>query len=120
TDLNVRLNTQGRADLMFEGTRYGGTVWTVERRTASTQGGLGPWTLAGTTLERSFTDLSTPSGVAAVHYRVRAERPSGVSEYSSPIVLAMGSGGNQQAAESGEQAVAGAISPVKASGKDAG
>ncbi len=120
TDLNITLNTQGRAVLTFESTRYGGTVWTVERRTASTQGALGPWTLAGTTLERSFTDVATPSGVAAVHYRVRAERPSGVSEYSSPIVLPFGAGGNNQAAQSGEQAVAGAISPVKASGKDAG
>lgn len=105
TDLKITLNTQGRAVLTFEGTRYGGTVWTVERRTASTQGQLGPWVLAGTTLERSFTDMHTPSGVASVHYRVRAERPSGVSDFSSPIALPFGAGGNNQA-------VAGAIAPA--------
>ncbi len=120
TDLNVRLNTQGRAVLSFESTRYGGTVWTVERRTASTQGTLTPWTLAGTTLERTFTDLSTPGGVGAVHYRVRAERPSGVSDFSSPIVLPFGAQGNQAAAQGEQQAVAGSISPAQTSGKDAG
>ena len=105
TDLNITLNTQGRAVLTFDSTRYGGTVWTVERRTASTQGQLSPWVLAGTTLERTFTDANTPSGVASVQYRVRAERPSGVSDFSSPISLPFGAGGNQQA-------VAGAIAPA--------
>ena len=119
TDLKVTMNTQGRAVLTFDSTRYGGTVWTVERRTASTSGQLSPWALAGTTLERSFTDTHTPSGVASVHYRVRAERPSGVSNFSSPIVLPFGAGGNQSAAAGGQQAAsgsgqgtAGSISPA--------
>jgi hypothetical protein len=112
TDLSVSLNTQGRAVLTFESTRYGGTVWTVERRTASTQGTLTPWVLAGTTLERSFTDTATPGGVAAVHYRVRAERPSGASNFSTPIVLPFGAQGNQASAQSEAQDTAGAISPA--------
>ena len=113
TDLNITLNTQGRAVLTFEGSRYGGTVWTVERRTASTQGQLSPWVLAGTTLERTFVDMNTPSGVAGVHYRVRAERPSGVSDFSTPISLPFGAGGNNQA-------VAGAIAPAPAVDSQAG
>jgi len=94
TDLNVTLDSQGRAVLKFESTRYGSTTWTIERRTVTTQGTLSQWTLAGFSNERTFVDESTPSGVAGVHYRVRAERPSGVSAYSTPVALPFGSGGN--------------------------
>lgn len=105
TDLDLTLDSQGRAVLKFESTRYGGTVWTVERRTVSTQGSVSAWTLAGTSIERTFIDGQTPSGVASVQYRVRAERPSGVSAFSTPVSLPFGAGGNQQA-------VAGAIAPA--------
>ena len=46
TDLNVTLDSQGRAVLKFESTRYGSTTWTIERRTVTTQGTLSQWTLA--------------------------------------------------------------------------
>jgi hypothetical protein len=113
TDLRVSLDTEGRAVLRFESTRYGGTVWTVQRRTVTTQGTITPWTTAATVIEREFIDPGTPSGVAGVHYRVRAERPSGTSAYSTPVALPFGAGGNQQA-------TAGAIAPEEASGKQAG
>ena len=93
TDLSVTLDSQGRAVLKFESTRFGGTVWTIERRTVSTQGSISAWTLAGTSIEREFADEQTPSGVASVQYRVRAERPSGTSAFSTPVTLLFGAGG---------------------------
>jgi hypothetical protein len=74
---------------------------------------LSPWTTITTVPERTFVDQATPSGVLSVGYRVRGERVGGVSSFSLPVTLPLGAGGNQQA-------VAGAIAPVKASGKDAG
>lgn len=113
TDLNITLDTQGRAVLRFESSRFGGTVWGVQRRTTTVQGQTGAWADLTTVLEREFVDGSTPQGMAAVAYRVRAERPSGTSAYSAPATLTIGAGGNQQA-------VVGAIAPVQASGKQAG
>lgn len=113
TDLRVTLDTQGRAVLTFNSTRFGGTVFAIQRQVQPVGAQPGPWLDLDTVLEREFTDESTPQGVAAVRYRVRAERPVGASAYSTPASLLMGAGGNQ--AET-----AGVIAPVQASGKDAG
>jgi hypothetical protein len=113
TDLRVESNSEGQAILRWEGTRKGGTVFTVQRRTASTSGQLTPWTTLATVPERVFIDQATPSGVASVHYRVRGERVGGQSFFSNPIVLPLGASGNQEQ-------VAGAIAPAEASGKEAG
>ncbi|UYV13697.1 MAG: hypothetical protein NCW75_05285 [Phycisphaera sp.] len=94
TDLSIGLDTQGRASVRWAGSRVGGTVFGVQRRTASTGGQLGPWTTLATVPERVFLDQTTPSGVASVQYRVRGERVGGVSAYSSPIVLPLGASGN--------------------------
>lgn len=112
-DLRVELDTEGRANLRWSGTRQGGTVFTLQRRTTTTGGQTGAWTTLATVPERTFIDQSTPSGVASVGYRVRGERVGGVSAYSSPITLPLGSSGNQQS-------VAGAIAPAEASDKQAG
>ncbi|MFI4915398.1 MAG: hypothetical protein ACIAS6_02685 [Phycisphaerales bacterium JB060] len=120
TDLRVTLDTQGRAVLRFESTRFGGTVFAIQRQVQPVGAQPGPWLDLDTVLEREFTDESTPQGVAAVRYRVRAERPVGASAYSTPASLLMGAGGNQQAAGAGDAQTAGAIAPAKASGKDAG
>jgi len=113
TDLVITLDTQGRANLTWGGTRVGGTVFTLQRRTTSTAGQTGPWTTLVTVSERAFVDPSTPSGVASVGYRVRAERFAGPSAYSLPVTLPLGASGNQQE-------VAGAIAPATAPEKDAG
>lgn len=113
TDLEIFLDVEGQANVRWAGSRVGGTVFTVQRRTASTGGQLSPWTTLATVPERVFVDLGTPSGVASVQYRVRGERVGGQSLFSSPIVLFLGASGNQQQ-------VAGAIAPVEASGKQAG
>lgn len=113
TDLRVELDTQGRANVRWGGSRVGGTVFALQRRTTTTGGQTGAWTTLATVPERTFIDQTTPSGVASIGYRVRAERVGGVSAYSSPITLPLGSSGN-------EEAIAGAIAPVEASGKQAG
>lgn len=113
TDLEIVLDTEGRANLRWGGTRQGGTVFTVQRRTTSTAGQTGPWTTLVTVSERAFIDLATPSGVQSVGYRVRAERFAGPSAYSLPVTLPLGASGNQQE-------VAGAIAPATAPEKDAG
>lgn len=113
TDLEIVLDTEGRANLAWGGTRAGGTVFTVQRRTTAVGGQTSPWTTLVTVSEREFVDQATPSGVLSVGYRVRAERFAGPSAYSLPVTLPLGAGGNQQE-------VAGAIAPVQASGKDAG
>ena len=113
TDLRIVLDTEGRAILAWDGTRLGGTVFTVQRRTTSTTGQTSPWTTLVTVSERGFVDQATPSGFASVGYRVRAERVGGVSAFSLPVTLPLGAGGNQQG-------IAGAIGPVETSGKEAG
>ncbi len=113
TDMGVTLDTEGRATLRWSGSREGGTVFTVQRRTTTTGGQTSPWTTLSTVPERTFLDTATPSGVLSVGYRVRGERVGGASAFSSPIALPLGAGGNQES-------VAGAIAPVQASGKDAG
>jgi len=104
TDLTVTLDTQGRAVLRFKGTRQGGTVFTIQRRTTSTAGQTTPWTTITTIAERMFIDGATPAGEASVAYRVRGERVGGASAFSSPIALPLGAGGNEAGQQSGEKA----------------
>lgn len=113
TDLKIFLDTEGRSNLTWGGTREGGTVFTLQRRTTSTTGQTSPWTTLVTVSERSFIDVATPSGVASIGYRVRAERVAGPSAFSLPVTLPLGASGNQQQ-------VIGAIAPVETSGKEAG
>lgn len=120
TNLRVTLDTQGRAVLKFDGSRYGSTIFAVQRQTVPLAGQPGAWADVKTIQEREFTDTTTPAGVAGVNYRVRAERPVGVSAYSSPVGLPLGAGGNQQFVATSDQAVAGAIAPSEPSGQQAG
>ncbi|MCW5757395.1 MAG: hypothetical protein KIT54_09185 [Phycisphaeraceae bacterium] len=127
TGLRVGLDTQGRAVVRFKASRFGGTVFKVQRRTTTVQGQTGPWVDVGTVLEREFVDNATPSGMASVGYRVRGERPAGVSAFSLPTTLVIGAGGNQTQAAPARAAeaepsgsdIAGAIAPPKPSGKQA-
>lgn len=89
--LKVSLDTQGRANLTWGGTRHGGTVFAVQRRVTGVDGIVGPWETLATVPQRTFADERTPSGVRNISYRVRGERVGGVSSYSSPIVLPLGS-----------------------------
>ncbi|NRA57700.1 MAG: hypothetical protein HRU13_06240, partial [Phycisphaerales bacterium] len=95
TDLTVTLDTEGRANLRFKGTRQGGTVFTIQRRTTGTDGLTTSWTTITTIAERVFIDGGTPTGVASIAYRVRGERVGGTSAFSSPITLFLGTSGNQ-------------------------
>lgn len=88
--LNITLDSEGRAVVRFDGCRHGGTVWRIQRQTTGIDGRLGDWELVATVLRREFIDEATPAGVASVRYRVRAERPSGVSAYSAPATIPMG------------------------------
>lgn len=90
--LELILDSQGRAVLRFEGCRHGGTVWAIQRRTTSVGGHQGDWEHVATVIRREFVDGTTPAGVASVGYRVRAQRHSGVSAYSTPATLPMGVG----------------------------
>lgn len=111
--LKITLDTQGRANLAWGGTRHGGTVFTVQRRTTGVDHTIGPWETIATVSERKFVDQATPSGVLNVMYRVRGQRVGGASAYTLPLTLPLGSAGPQAS-------VAGAIGPVRTSGKDAG
>ncbi len=111
--LRINLDTQGRANLTWGGTRHGGTVFAVQRRVIGVDGVQGPWDTIATVPQRKFVDEATPSGVRGVSYRVRGERVGGASTYSSPITLPLGAAGNQAS-------VGGAIAPVQASDKEAG
>lgn len=111
--LNITLDTQGRAVLRFDGCRHGGTVWAIQRQTTGVDGRQGGWAFVATVLGREFIDEATPAGVLCVRYRVRAERPGGVSAYSAPATMPMG-------VRPVHGGTAGAIAPARASGKDAG
>ncbi|UYV13653.1 MAG: hypothetical protein NCW75_05060 [Phycisphaera sp.] len=112
-DLDLTLDSQGRAVLRFEGCRHGGTVWAIQRRTTSVDGHQSDWENVATVIRREFVDGTTPAGVGSVGYRVRAQRHSGVSAYSAPATLPMG-------VRSVRNETAGAIAPAESVGKRAG
>ena len=90
TKLTIRLDTQGRANLAWGGTRHGGTVFAVQRRVVGVDGYQGAWETIATVAERKLIDRATPSGVRGVAYRVRGQRAGGVSAYSLPVTLPLG------------------------------
>lgn len=111
--LKITLDTQGQAKLTWGGTRHGGTVFTVQRQTTGVDHTIGPWETIATVPQRKFVDQATPSGVLNIRYRVRGQRVGGVSAYTLPLTLPLGAAGPQAS-------VAGAIGPVRTTGKDAG
>ncbi len=109
TNITLSLDTQGRVNLAWGGTRHGGTVFAVQRRVAGVDGKQSAWETIATVPERRLVDKATPSGVLNISYRVRGERVGGVSSYSSPVVLPLGAG-----------AVPGRIAPAWVGGRAAG
>ncbi len=99
TDLAANLNTAGEITLKWAGTRAGGTSFAIER---STTGNTGPWTLIGTSEERSFTDTVVPRGVDAVTYRVIASRAGGSSAPSASVAVLFGNSNTAGESSSGE------------------
>lgn len=89
-NLAIAMDTQGRANLAWGGTRHGGTVYQVQRRTIGMDGNTSPWATVATVAERRFVDQATPSGVRGVSYRVRGQRPGGASAYTLPVTLPLG------------------------------
>lgn len=90
TKLTISLDTQGRANLTWGGTRHGGTVFQVQRRVVALDGQERRWETIATVAERRFVDEATPGGVRGVSYRVRGERSGGVSAYTLGVTLPLG------------------------------
>lgn len=90
TKLRITMDSQGRANLVWGGTRHGGTVYQVQRRTIGMDGNTSPWETVATVAERRFVDQATPSGVRGVSYRVRGQRPGGASAYTPGVTLPLG------------------------------
>lgn len=90
TKLSISLDTQGRANLTWGGTRHGGTVFQVQRRVVALDGQERRWETVATVAERRFVDEATPGGVRGVSYRVRGERSGGVSAYTLGVTLPLG------------------------------
>lgn len=84
------LNSAGQIELAWGGTRTGGTSYRVER---SVNSAGGPWTLIGTSEERSFTDTAVPTAIETVSYRVTAVRSGGASNPTNPFTILFGTAG---------------------------
>lgn len=98
TDLNGVLTTDGEIQFKWKGTRKGGTSYTISR---SVTGANGPWTMIGTSEERSFSDIAVPLGLDSVMYRVRAARSGGFSQWSLPITFVFGTASASTSSSSG-------------------
>lgn len=98
TDLRATLDTAGQITVRWEGSRVGGTSFTVER---SLTGSTGPWSIVGVSEERSFLDVAVPRGVDAVSYRVIASRAGGSSTPSSAVSVLFGNTSSQANTASG-------------------
>lgn len=94
TNLKGKLLNTGEIVVSWKGSRAGGTSFAVRRSIGSD----GPWTLIGTSEERTFTDTAVPAGSDRVSYRVTASRSGGTSDASNPLVVSFGNTGGQQSA----------------------
>ncbi|MCL4219791.1 MAG: hypothetical protein KJZ65_00340 [Phycisphaerales bacterium] len=92
-DLLSQLDTTGAVRLTWKASRRGGTSFTIERRTATPGATPGPWSLIGSSEERSFLDADVPTGLASATYRVTAHRSGGSSTPSDVTTVYFGSGG---------------------------
>lgn len=101
-DVSGVLNSAGHIELRWSGTRTGGTSFLVERSVNSSGG---PWTLIGTSEERTFTDEHVPTSIQTVSYRITAVRSGGASNPTNPFTILFGT-----ASESGEGAAGGGLS----------
>lgn len=87
TGLTLTLDTEGRVQLAWNGSREGGTSFLIER---SLTGANGYWTILGSAETRTFTDQAVPSGLPYITYRVRALRSGGASSPTSPMTILFG------------------------------
>jgi hypothetical protein len=90
-DLAGSLNSAGQIELDWDGTREGGTSFRIERSINSSGG---PWTLIGTSEERSFIDTQVPTALENISYRVTAVRAGGASIPTNPFTILFGSNGS--------------------------
>lgn len=98
TALVATLDTAGQIAVKWEGSRVGGTSFTIER---SLSGATGPWSIVGVSEERSFLDVAVPRGVDAISYRVTASRAGGSSTPSASVSVLFGNTGSQNNSASG-------------------
>lgn len=94
----------------FTVTSGGGAQYLVQRLDTRLDNSETDWFPVGTATEKFFEDQAVPFGLKRVQYRVAAQLSSGpVSQWSEPSVFSFGTQGSQ----SGPQAKAGSIEPVK-------
>jgi len=96
TDVSALLNNDGAIELKWEGSREGGTAFLIERSLVPVGAPAGPWMLVASVEERRWTDSAVPVGLAAVLYRIKAQRPAGISVASEPGQVLFGQSGAQQ------------------------
>ncbi len=98
TDVTAVINNEGQAELKWDGSREGGTSFTIERSVTPVGGTQGPWVLLASVEERQFIDVNVPFGLASALYRIKAQRTGGISVASEPGQILFGTPAQQQAA----------------------
>lgn len=91
TGLRVHRDRRGRTLVRWKGATAGGTVFVVHRRVTDLRGRAGAWVPIGQVGGLSLIDenapQATPGEPQRVEYRVRAERPAGVSVFCEPVAI---------------------------------
>ncbi|MFI4915035.1 MAG: hypothetical protein ACIAS6_00835, partial [Phycisphaerales bacterium JB060] len=89
--LRVHRDRRGRTLLRWKGATAGGTVFVVHRRVTDGRGRAGAWVPIGQVQGLSLIDEDAPAPAPGeplrVAYRVRAERPGGVSVFCEPVCI---------------------------------
>jgi len=90
TNITATINNFGYVTVRWKGSRAAGTQFILQRQLVPLTGSPEPWTYAGTTVDNEYTDITVPTGYAAVSYRVYAQRFGGQSDASTPVTLHFG------------------------------
>lgn len=103
TQVRAVLNSDGQIEIKWDGTRVGGTSFRVERSITPVAGAPSDYALLNVVEERSYLDTQVPQGVAAVSYKIKAQRAGGTSVGSQPAQVTFGtSPGTSPGSSAGE------------------
>lgn len=92
TGLTSRLLTGGAVELVWQGSRTGGTSFHIHRSLVMPGGSGSAYALIGTSEERRYVDTTVPYGLQQAAYVVVAVRSGGRSEPSDPTTIFFGTG----------------------------
>jgi hypothetical protein len=95
TNVQAALNSGGAVELAWDGSRLGGTSFSIERQLTPIAAVPGTWTLIAVVEDRTYTDANVPQGQAMVAYRITAQRAGGTSDPSMPGVVLFGTAASQ-------------------------